>query len=402
MPILLIGDTVMSRKKLPVKYWKNGKYWYFQIPEMKCFKSTGETNKAMAMRYAERVIAEKRAGKENPLFRDYAEPYFDWDRCPHATRLIAEGKNISERYCRNNRRLLEKYVFNSSLGRMHLFDIKRGDLISFREHLIKSGVSRNIINSTMKTISVIFNEATYREDILYNPAGKIGKLVTYNKETGIFTVEELNKLFLSPELSLIWETPSDYICFLIAAFTGMRKSEVLALRWKNVFLDKHYIHVVDAWKDDNQTVVGLPKSYKPRNVLMPDFLFKRLSEYKAMTSFRDDENLVVCNLDGRPYSLWQWQKIFNRAINAIGITEEEKEKRHLKPHSFRHTINTILRTYGVNPDIIRNMLGWADERIQDNYTHFSIAGVAEAIGITLESNDIEADNIFSYGMAMKH
>lgn len=122
MPILLIGDTVMSRKKLPVKYWKNGKYWYFKIPEMKCFKSTGETSKAMAMRYAERVIAEKRAGKENPLFRDYAEPYFDWDRCPHATRLIAEGKNISERYCRNNRRLLEKYIFNSPLGRMHLFD----------------------------------------------------------------------------------------------------------------------------------------------------------------------------------------------------------------------------------------------------------------------------------------
>ncbi len=53
----------MSRKKLPVKYWKNGKYWYFKIPEMKCFKSTGETSKAMAMRYAERVIAEKKSWK---------------------------------------------------------------------------------------------------------------------------------------------------------------------------------------------------------------------------------------------------------------------------------------------------------------------------------------------------
>ena len=111
-----------EQKKASCEVLEEWEVWYFKIPEMKCFKSTGETSKAMAMRYAERVIAEKRAGKENPLFRDYAEPYFDWDRCPHATRLIAEGKNISERYCRNNRRLLEKYVFNSPLGRMHIFD----------------------------------------------------------------------------------------------------------------------------------------------------------------------------------------------------------------------------------------------------------------------------------------
>ena len=95
--------------------------------------------------------------------------------------------------------------------------------------MIKSGVSRNVINSTMRTISVIFGEAVYREDILYNPADKIGKLVTDNKEAGIFTVEEIMKLFKSPELSLIWETPADYICFMIAAFAGMRKSEVLNL-----------------------------------------------------------------------------------------------------------------------------------------------------------------------------
>ena len=392
----------MGRKELPFKFWKNGKYYYFKTPEMKCFKSTGETNKAMAMRYAEKVIAEGRAGKDNPLFRDYAEPYFDWERCPHATRLKAEGKHISERYCKNNRRLLEKYVFDSPLGRKHLADIKRGDLISFREHLIKVGVSRNVINSTMRTISVIFGEAVYREDILYNPADKIGRLVTDNKEAGIFTVEELEKLFFSPELSLIWETPSDYICFLIAAFTGMRKSEVLALRWKNVFFNRCYIHVVDAWKDDNQKELGLPKSYKPRDVLMTDFLFERLSEYKLITAFRNDDDLVVCNFDGTPYTLWQWQKIFNRAISAIGITKEEKERRHLKPHSFRHSINTILITYGVNPDILRNMLGWADEHIQGNYTHFSITGVAKAIGNALESKDVKVDNIFSYGMAMNH
>ncbi len=39
------------------------------------------------------------------------------------------------------------------------------------------------------------------------------------------------------------------------------------------------------------------------NVLM-DFLFERLSEYKEITAFRNDDDLVViCNLDGSPYTL---------------------------------------------------------------------------------------------------
>ena len=32
-----------------------------------------------------------------------------------------------------------------------------------------------------------------------------------------------------------------------------------------------------------------------------------------------------------------------------------------------------MRTKGINPAIIRLMLGWSDEDIQNNYTHFDVA-----------------------------
>jgi integrase len=41
----------------------------------------------------------------------------------------------------------------------------------------------------------------------------------------------------------------------------------------------------------------------------------------------------------------------------------------LTPHSFRHTINTLVRNSGHNPAKIRAILGLMDEAIQDNYTH---------------------------------
>ena len=363
----------MSRAKSPVKYWKNGKYYYYKTPEMSCFRTTCQTSKARAQEYVKELMEKKMVGKANPLFKDYAEPYFDWERCPHATRLRAEGKHITERYCNNNRRLLEKYFFGSELGRIHIADIRRGDILRFRDKLLNNKVSKNVINSTIRTISVILGEAVYREDIPYNPAEKVGKMVTDNKEAGVFKAQELGMLFIHPELSLAWETPSDYICFLIAALTGMRKSEILCLKWGNIRFDNNIIYVKEAWKDDCNHVVGLPKSYKPRTVILCDFLKERLQQFRGYTKFSGEADLVVCNMDGTPYSLWHWQRAFNRAISAIGITKEEKEFRHLKPHSFRHTLNTLLLEKGESPEVIRAMTGWSNPQMQRNYTHYDAA-----------------------------
>ena len=363
----------MGRCKKDVKYWNKGGYWYYKTQDMTGYKSTGEKSKTKAEIAVAKLRQRNIAGKSNPLFKDYADPFFDWDRCPHATRLRAEGKHIGERYCSNERKWLIKYVLGSSLGKKHIADIRRGDLLDFRAKLQAKGVSGNNINNIMKAVKVIFSEAVYREDIPYNPADKLGTVKTNNREAGIFTEEELGLLFKNPDDSMLWHTPSDYICFLISASTGMRSGEVLALRWCNVHMKERYIHICEAWKDDNHTVSGLPKSYKVRDVVIPEYVVSRLMEYKQITKYGGDSDLVVCNDNGKPYTVWYWQKAFKTALYGIGITEEERVRRHLKPHSFRHTLNTLMRTKGINPAIIRLMLGWSDEDIQNNYTHFDVA-----------------------------
>lgn len=53
-------------------------------------------------------------------------------------------------------------------------------------------------------------------------------------------------------------------------------------------------------------------------------------------------------------------------------TKIDYENRNLKPHSFRHTLNTLLRNAGQDPAKIRAALGWSGEAIQENYTHWQI------------------------------
>ena len=45
---------------------------------------------------------------------------------------------------------------------------------------------------------------------------------------------------------------------------------------------------------------------------------------------------------------------------------------NLRPHSLRHTLNTLLRNAGQDPAKIRAALGWQQESTQDNYTHWKI------------------------------
>lgn len=57
----------------------------------------------------------------------------------------------------------------------------------------------------------------------------------------------------------------------------------------------------------------------------------------------------------------------------------DRVSRNLKPHSFRHSLNTILRDAGKDPAKIRAALGWEQERTQDGYTHFDEAHFKDLI-----------------------
>ena len=382
----------MGRTRMLFRLKKRGNVWYYKTEDMENFKSTGLTSKTKAEKEVMNFIKNGIVEKKKLLFKEYAEPFFIYDKCPHVARLKAEGKRIGEGYCKKQRRALEKYVLSTKFADKPIADITRGNILDLRDNLIKQGLSGNIINRVLKAIKVIFSEAFYREEILYNPASGIGNVKTENKEASVFTIKQLQALFSNPEESLAWRTPADYICFLIASCTGMRRGEILALRWGNVHLDRQYIHIKDAWKD-GWTHIGDTKSGKERDVVMPAILAECLRRYYQATPYNKPEDFVVCKEDGTAYSQQRWYKAFNRALEAVGIPKP-KDK-HLKPHSFRHTLNTLLRNSGENPMIIRDMLGWADEGIQNHYTHNDIPSlsanglIADVISPAITVNELD-------------
>ena len=88
---------------------------------------------------------------------------------------------------------------------------------------------------------------------------------------------------------------------------------------------------------------------------------------KLASSKSKPEDFVFCYADGTRLGKNWWQ---GRFYNAMEKADIDRVSRNLKPHSFRHSLNTILRDAGKDPAKIRAALGWRQERTQDGYTHF--------------------------------
>ena len=63
--------------------------------------------------------------------------------------------------------------------------------------------------------------------------------------------------------------------------------------------------------------------------------------------------------------------------NRVGTSGVERIARNLRPHSFRHTFNSLLPEKRYHAAEIRDALGWSDESIQDNYTDWCDSGLSE-------------------------
>ncbi len=365
----------MSKYKKPYRLKKRGKYYYYKLPNEEVFHSTGETSKTLAEQYVSLILQDEKSSFSKTL-REYAEPFYIWETCPHIRKLRDEKKSIGKRHVSMQRQKLEKYVFTDSISNKKLSEISRGDILDFRSRLINKKAGMNTINKTVGLLKTIFNEALFREEINKNPTLGIGNINYETVEVGIFSEEELQNIF--PENNLgPWKGKLEYTCFFLAGVTGMRRGEILALRWKDINFEESYLTVNQAWKDKDE--LGKPKWDKIRSVPLPEIIIEKLRELQDISLQCLPDNFVFCYSDGSRLGGTWWSKRFNRAMKIAKINKEE---RNLRPHSFRHTLNTILKSKGYSSEMIRASLGWSSEKVQDGYTHFQakhLNGQAEII-----------------------
>ncbi|MFE4569081.1 site-specific integrase [Paenibacillus chitinolyticus] len=162
-----------------------------------------------------------------------------------------------------------------------------------------------------------------------------------------------------------------YIVFLLALTTGMRKGEILGLRWKDVDFDRRVLSVTQILNNDGKefeagakTISGVRPIKVDRETM--EFLRKhqrRTKEVKFQNQLvYKDHGLVVSTSLGTPVSQRNITRSFDRIIKLAGV-------RKIRFHDLRHTHVTFLIKNRETPQVIAERLGWSDTRMIDNYAH---------------------------------
>jgi len=152
---------------------------------------------------------------------------------------------------------------------------------------------------------------------------------------------------------------------LLAVTTGLRRSELFALKWKDVDFHSKQIYVT---RSIVQNVVGICKtesSQKP--VPAHDDLIEALRKWRWQTPYQSLENWVFAS----PANQGRWpylaQQIMRHhilpAARKLGITKR------IGWHTFRHTYSTLLRSTGAELKIKQELLRHSTIRVTlDTYT----------------------------------
>jgi integrase len=173
-----------------------------------------------------------------------------------------------------------------------------------------------------------------------------------------------------------------YALFYTALYTGMRRSELLALRWSDVDLLLCQIYVTRTLHHlrDGSIVYRAPKTAKGRRMiaLSPStalVLKKHEEKQEAMCAMLgiplEDDDLMFSQADGKallPDTVSHaWMKLAKR----LGMPE-------IRLHDARHSHASLMLKQGIHPKIVQERLGHASIQITlDTYSHVA-PGLQEA------------------------
>src|SRR5829696_422089 len=134
--------------------------------------------------------------------------------------------------------------------------------------------------------------------------------------------------------------------------TGLRKGELLALRWGDVDWVTSVIRVQRSYGRGEFTA---PKSLcSVRAVPLAERVAEKLGRHHRITRFRKDDDLVFCHpRTGRPYDGSKMRKRFKTALAAAGV-------RDARFHDLRHTFGTRMAAAGVPLRFIQEWMGHGD------------------------------------------
>jgi integrase len=150
-----------------------------------------------------------------------------------------------------------------------------------------------------------------------------------------------------------------------AAMTGLRQSELLGLRWRDVDWTAQRIRVRNAYTRGEHSSRGKSDLSTRRSVPMADRLLAELDRWSQRSVFTSETSLVFAHPNtGKPLDRTKVTRRFQEACVDAGV-------RVITFHELRHTFATRMAAQGVPLRKLQEWLGHADIKTTQIYMHYA-------------------------------
>ena len=251
---------------------------------------------------------------------------------------------------------------NSAFGSKPVADVTDADVESMARAIAAAGRTQRSCAFTLFVVRAVFKEAMRRRLIARNPAEFVEASGRDSQRREALTRAELVKLH-----DHLRDDPL-FACWLLT-LNGLRRSEVMGLRWSDVDMAARTLTVARARVDVNgRSVIGKPKTSRgARTLPLPDDLFEAIramrdAQVKAFGSEHTQRGYLAVSAAGEPLRPEVWTDAWREHCVAAGVSA-------VSLHAARHTSVTVLRDAGVADHLVAAWHGHDEVVMRRTYSH---------------------------------
>lgn len=336
------GEKEMEIRSSAITKRKDGRYQAYAYASDKKRHYVYDTNRQTCRAKLTALIEEMQAGiiSTNMLFKDYIEKWKKVDCANHSPTSQD----------RTSRKIAGHII--PALGDLKLKEIKKNDIQKFMNEFCKTR-SEKYSKDIVAIIHRILESARADSLIKSNPCKNITVKKTAPYKYNIYTIEEMLE-FVEVIKGTEFEIP-----VLLAAFCGLRLSEVCGLKWDKVDFKENTITIdsvaVDAY---GKVVEKIPKTKTSiRTLPMPELVADSLKRVRGLAS-----GYVCPGKDGLAQNGKNLSKRLARFRKNKGFPDT-------RFHDLRHFYATVMLINNVSLKQVAQTMGHSTTNMTQKYQH---------------------------------
>jgi len=319
-------------------------YWQIRIQYRKkrytkVIGRVDKVRKSLAQKIHDEMIYEIKFGKYVDRESDY--------NCPTLNEFSVEyldfvQNTIQKRSWKRDQLSLKNLT--KTFGGLPLNEITPNHLISYQTKRLSEGKKPATVNRELSCLRGLINTAIKRNRFKgRNPVSEIKFLEENNQVERILTREEEERLLdaCPPHLKPI---------IILALNSGLRKSEIIHLKWNDLDLRNELI-AIEATNTKNKKLKRIPMNSKVRDLLLLQYALSGSGEY------------VFLNSRGIPF------KDYNSIKTSFGNACKKANIRGLRFHDLRHSCASRMVENGANIVAVSKILGHSSISVTMRYVH---------------------------------